>query len=203
MKASRAREILNVTQQTLSNYVKQGKLHPMRTSKTNYEYDEDEVYSLIGKNRPQRVTVSYARVSLAKQRDDLARQQERLYDYAARNGYTLAEQISDVKSGMEFNNRKGFQRLLTLISEHKVSTVIIENRDRLVRFGFDLVERMFALEGTRIVVMSEVENKSYEQELTDDLISIIHYYSMKSYSNKRRLHAAEKALKTEEENNED
>lgn len=197
MKASRAREVLNVTQQTLCNYVKQGKLHPLRKSKTYYEYDDDEVYALIGKNRPERVVVSYARVSLAKQKDDLMRQQERIYDYAVSNGYTLSEQISDIRSGMEFEKRKGFQKLLNMVVEHKVSAVIIENRDRLVRFGFELIERMFALEGVKIIVMSEVENRTYEQELTDDLISIIHFYSMKAYSNRRRLNAAMRALKEE------
>ena len=197
MKASRAREVLNVTQQTLCNYVKQGKLHPLRKSKTHYEYDDDEVYALIGKNRPERVVVSYARVSLAKQKDDLIRQQERIYNYAVSNGYTLSEQISDIRSGMEFEKRKGFQRLLNMVVEHKVSAVIVENRDRLVRFGFELIERMFALEGVKIIVMSEVENRTYEQELTDDLLSIIHFYSMKAYSNRRRLNAAMRALKEE------
>ena len=186
-----------MTQQTLCNYVKQGKLHPLRKSKTHYEYDDDEVYALIGKNRPERAVVSYARVSLAKQKDDLIRQQERIYDYAVSNGYTLSEQISDIRSGMEFEKRKGFQRLLNMVVEHKVSAVIVENRDRLVRFGFELIERMFALEGVKIIVMSEVENRTYEQELTDDLITIIHFYSMKAYSNRRRLNAAMRALKEE------
>ena len=198
MKAAKVKEILNVTQQTLRNYIIQGKLHPLKLSRTNYDYDPEEVYALIGKNRPERMVVSYARVSLNKQKSDLERQQERLYDYALKNGYKLSEQISDIKSGMEFEKRKGFQRLLTLVTEHKVSTVIVENKDRLVRFGFDLVEKLFELEGAKIIVMSEVDNKSYEQELTDDLINLIHEYSMKSYSNRRRLHNAEKALKTEE-----
>ena len=66
-----------------------------------------------------------------------------------------------------------------------------------MRFGFNLLREIFRLHGTEIVVMSETPNKSYEQELTDDIISIIHYYSMKSYSNRRKLNNAEKVLKIE------
>ena len=99
---------------------------------------------------------------------------------------------------MEFKNRKQFNQLLDMVINNEINTVIIENKDRLVRFGFDLIETLFAKHGTNIVVVSETENKTYEQELTDDLISIIHYYSMKSYSNRRKLHNAETALKNNE-----
>lgn len=200
MKSSKVKQILNVTQQTLSNYVAKGFLHPVRLSRTHYEYDEDEVYALLGKNKNNdRMVIIYARVSLPKQRDDLKRQIERLYSYAVNNGYNISEQLSDIKSGMEFEKRKDFIRLLEMVCENRVKTVIIENKDRLVRFGFNLLKEIFRLHGTEIVVISDVPNKSYEQELTDDLISIIHYYSMKSYSNRRILHNAEKILKGDKE----
>ena len=198
MKSSKVKQILNVTQQTLSNYVAKGILHPVKLSKTHYEYDEDEVYALLGKNKNNdRISVTYARVSLPKQKDDLERQIERLYSYAISNGYNISEQLSDIKSGMEFEKRKNFMKLLNMVCENRVKTVIVENKDRLVRFGFNLLKEVFKLHGTKIVVMSDIPNKSYEQELTDDLISIIHYYSMKSYSNRRKLNNAEKILKGE------
>ena len=198
MKSSKVKQILNVTQQTLSNYVAKGILHPVKLSRTHYEYDEDEVYALLGKNKDNdRISVTYARVSLPKQKDDLERQIERLYSYAISNGYNVSEQLSDIKSGMEFEKRKDFMKLLNMVCENRVKTVIVENKDRLVRFGFNLLKEVFRLHGTEIVVMSDIPNKSYEQELTDDLISIIHYYSMKSYSNRRKLNNAEKILKGE------
>lgn len=198
MKSSKVKQILNVTQQTLSNYVAKGILHPVKLSRTHYEYDEDEVYALLGKNKDNdRISVTYARVSLPKQKDDLERQIERLYSYAISNGYNVSEQLSDIKSGMEFEKRKDFMKLLNMVCENRVKTVIVENKDRLVRFGFNLLKEVFRLHGTEIVVMSDIPNKSYEQELTDDLISIIHHYSMKSYSNKRKLNNAEKILKGE------
>lgn len=186
--------ILNVTHRTLSNYVKSGKLHPIIIGKTHYEYDEKEVFALLGKSQ-NRIIVTYSRVSLPKQKKDLESQTKRLYDFAGAKGFVLAEQIEDIKSGMSFQERKGFVKLVKLVSHYKVDQVIIENRDRLCRFGFELVQMIFKTYGTEIVVMSESENKSYEQELTDDLISIIHYYSMKSYSNRRKLHKAENILK--------
>ena len=198
MKSSKVKQILNVTQQTLSNYVAKGILHPVKLSKTHYEYDEDEVYALLGKNKNNdRMVVIYARVSLPKQKDDLERQIERLYSYAISNGYNISEQLSDIKSGMEFEKRKNFMKLLNMVCENRVKTVIVENKDRLVRFEFNLLKEVFKLHGTEIVVMSDIPNKSYEQELTDDLISIIHYYSMKSYSNRIKLNNAEKILKGE------
>ena len=198
MKSGKVKQILNVTQQTLSNYVAKGILHPVKLSKTHYEYDKDEVYALLGKNKNNdRIAVTYARVSLPKQKDDLERQIERLYSYAISNGYNISEQFSDIKSGMEFEKRKDFMKLLNMVCENRVKTVIVENKDRLVRFGFNLLKEVFKLHGTEIVVMSDIPNKSYETELTDDLISIIHYYSMKSYSNRRKLNNVEKALKGE------
>ena len=118
-------------------------------------------------------------------KNDLEKQNERLYNFAANRGIQLSEQLQDIKSGMNFNERKAFAKLIKMVTMHKIGKVIVENKDRLVRFGFDLIKEMFKLHGAEIIVMSDVNNKSYEQEMTDDLISIIHYYSMKSYSNRK------------------
>ena len=198
MKAIEVRRILGVTQRTLNNYVKNGTLNPVVVNSHHYEYDRSEVYGLV-KKTITRVNLTYARVSSPKQKNDLKTQNERLYDFSLRNGYVIKEQIQDVKSGMCFSERKGFMKLIDMVVNEKVENVIVENKDRLVRFGFDLLKEIFALHGTNIIVMSESENKSYEQELTDDLISIIHYYSMKSYSNRRKLNNAEKALSDKSE----
>lgn len=133
---------------------------------------------------------------------DLEKQTQHLYDFAIANGYAIKEQITDVKSGMSFNERKGFIKLLKKVTNYEVKNVIIENKDRLVRFGFELVKMLFEKYGTNIIILSDEPNKTYEQELTEDLISIIHYYSMKSYSHRRKLNNAEKALKEIDDNTE-
>lgn len=156
--------------------------------------DENEVYNILCKGK-ERYNVTYSRVSLPKQKNDLKTQSERLYNYAISNGYNIKEQFEDVKSGMSFSDRKSFCKLFDKVTNYEVKYVIVENRDRLVRFGYEFVEMFFKKFGTEIIVVSDVDNRTYEQELTDDLISIIHYYSMKSYSHRRKLHKIEEELK--------
>ena len=199
MKASEVKNILHVTQKTINSYVKTGKLHPVIINSRHYEYDEDEVYNLIGKGKTERLTVIYSRVSSRKQKNDLQTQEERIYNWAINNGYKVDMKLQDIKSGMCFTERKDFQKLMSLASTGQLGTLIVENRDRLCRFGFEMIEEMFRKLGAKIIVISNVEDKSYEKELTDDLISIIHYYSMKSYSIRKRLHKAELVLSSDSE----
>ncbi len=198
MKAKEVLNILNIGHRTLGTYVKKGLLNPIKINTNHYEYDPEEVFAILGKKK-ERYNITYSRVSLPKQKNDLKRQTKRLYDFAASNGYLIKEQIEDVKSGMSFEDRKGFIKLLKKVTNYEVKNVIIEYKDRLVRFGFELVKILFEKYGTNIIIISDDEtNKTYEQELTDDLLSIIHYYSMKSYSHRRNLNNAARALKTDD-----
>ena len=95
---------------------------------------------------------------------------------------------------MNFDNRKEFNELLNEVVKGNIENIIVENKDRLCRFGFDLFQTFCKYHGAKIIVTSEVENKSYEQELTDDLVSIIHYFSMKSYSHRAKLNKIKKDL---------
>ena len=198
MKAKEVLNILNITHRTLTTYVKKGLLNPIKINTNHYEYDPEEVFVILGKNK-ERYNISYSRVSLPKQKNDLKTQTKRLYEFATSNGYQIKEQIEDVKSGMSFGDRKGFVKLLKKVMNYEIKNVIIEHKDRLVRFGFELIQMLFNKYGTNIIVISDDEtNKTYEQELTDDLLSIIHYYSMKSYSHRRKLNNAAKALKIDD-----
>ena len=96
---------------------------------------------------------------------------------------------------MNFTNRKNFIKLIDDITNNKIETIIVENKDRLARFGFDLFEMLCKQYNVNIIVTSNVENKSYETELTEDLISIIHHFSMKSYSNRRKFNKLKQKLK--------
>ena len=198
MKAKEVLNILNIGHRTLGTYVKKGLLNPIKINTNHYEYDPEEVFAILGKKK-ERYNITYSRVSLPKQKNDLKTQTKRLYDFATSNGYLIKEQIEDVKSGMSFEDRKGFIKLLKKVTNYEVKNVIIEYKDRLVRFGFELVKILFENYGTNIIIISDDEtNETYEQELTDDLLSIIHYYSMKSYSHRRNLNNAARALKTDD-----
>ena len=89
--------------------------------------------------------------------------------------------------------------MIRRVISNEIAMVVIENKDRLVRFGYEILEQIFKYFGCTILVLNDVlENKTYEQELTDDLISIIHYFTMKSYSHRRKLNKIRKELENNE-----
>jgi predicted site-specific integrase-resolvase len=97
------------------------------------------------------------------------------------------------------SERSDFQELIRRVISNEIAMVVIENKDRLVRFGYEILEQIFKYFGCTILVLNDVlENKTYEQELTDDLISIIHYFTMKSYSHRRKLNKIRKELENNE-----
>jgi len=196
MKAKEVKQILNITYVTLNKYIKQGKIRYTKINSNHYIYNSDDVYKLIGvkKEKHNRIIVSYARVSNQNNKNNLKEQSNRLYNFAINNGLSIDKQYEDIKSGMSFD-RTNFNTLTKNIIEGKIQTIIIENKDRLCRFGFELFEQLCKYYGTNIIIVNnEVQNKSYEQELTDDLLSTINYFSMKSYSNRSILNKIKKEL---------
>ena len=97
---------------------------------------------------------------MLQKQNDFVTQNECLYDFAIRNGYAITEQLQDIESGMNFTERKEFMKLVTMVINNEVKTVIVENKDRLVRFGFDLVKELFRQHGTEIIVVSDADNKN-------------------------------------------
>ena len=196
MKAKEVKNILGITQNTINNYVKKGVLRYTEVNPFHYIYNDDDVNRLAGrvKENPYKYNVTYSRVSLSKQKNDLISQKQRLYDFSISSGFIIEKEISDIKSGMNLKDRNGLNDLIREVIASKVDTVIIENKDRLARFGFELLEKLFESFGTKIIVVSNADNMTYEQELTQDLISIIHYFSMKSYSNRRKLNKIKREL---------
>lgn len=197
MKAKEVLKILGITRQTLYNYLKQGKVSiKAKYNKNFYEYDDDSVYALIGQKqiKNDRKIVSYSRVSTQNQKEQLKEQTIRIYDSCISRGLTLNKQYEEIKSGMS-GDRPKLQELIREVITGNIELVVIENKDRLVRFGFDILEQIFKYFGTKILVLNDsLENKTYEEELTDDLISIIHYFTMKSYSHRRKLNKIRKEL---------
>ena len=203
MRAKEVRKILGITEQTLYNYTKAGKLKYRVTGTGWNDYDEDSVYEFLGyKNtRKEKINVSYSRVSTQSQKEQLKEQTRRIYESCIARNIKLSKQYEDIKSGMD-SNRKDFLDLLSEVIKGNIGCIVIENKDRLIRFGFDLLETIFKKFGTTIIVLNdELDNKSYEQELTEDLISIIHYFTMKSYSHRRKLNKLRKLLEDECKNN--
>jgi putative resolvase len=128
-----------------------------------------------------RSVIGYARVSSATQKDDLERQIE----YLRQRG--VQEIIADVGSGLN-ERRKGFLKLLDKVLHNEVDKVVILYEDRLTRFGFDTLKRVFEVHGTSIDVLNQVEMKSPQQELVDDLIAIISHFAGRMYGLRSRKH---------------
>ena len=200
MRAKEALNILKVHRVTLNSYVRSGKIRVTKMSNGRYDYNDDDVYRFVGKraNRHGTKIISYARVSTIAQKAQLKEQTNRIYNSCISRGITLDMQLEDIGSGMS-SDRKNFEELCQMIFRGDVDTVVIENKDRLIRFGFDMLEKFFKYFGTSIIVLNDaIENKSYEQELTEDLISVIHYFTMKSYSHRRKLNKLRKELENDE-----
>ena len=145
---------------------------------TTYYLDEDP-------SSEASMNVIYCRVSNTKQQDDLKRQETILREYCVSNGIIPDKVISDIASGMN-ENRKGLQELIGLVKDGKVKTVYVSYKDRLTRFGFDYFVYLFNLFGTEIKVVNLTSEEDFQQELTQDFISILHHFSMKLYSNRRK-----------------
>ena len=198
MKANEARKILGITYPTLYKYVREGKISVTRINKCHQIYNEGDVYALIGRKSKQKdqKIISYSRVSTHSQKSQLQSQTTRLLDFCCAKALDLHKQYSDIGSGMK-GNREAFQEVIQEVIGGTVSVVVIENKDRLTRFGFEQLETIFKFFGTKILVVSDLTEKSYEQELTEDLIAIIHHFSMKMYRHRRVLKKLAQELKNE------
>lgn len=185
MKAKEVLNILKVTRQTLTKYVKLGKIKVTINPLGRYEYDSKSVYSFINKNINKK-TYLYARVSTSKQKKDLQNQIELLKNYCFSNGIEINGIYSDVASGISFEKRIEFFKLLDNIIAGQVEKVIISYKDRLSRVGFELFNNLFKKFGTEIIVVSEIgSNKLDSEEIFEEIVSLLHCYSMKLYSKRK------------------
>lgn len=137
----------------------------------------------------QKKVICYCRVSSRHQKDDLERQVKFM-----QNKYPEAEIIKDIGSGINFK-RPGLLKLITEAIAGNIKEVVVAHRDRLCRFGFDLIEFIFQQYKVRLLVLDQSDNKTSEQELAEDLLSIIHIFSSKA--NGRRKY---KIINTKKEN---
>jgi len=182
MKAKEVLKLLGVTRHTLYRYAKTGIISYEVMPNGFYNYNEKDVYKFLNKD-VQRKTYIYARVSTYKQKKDLENQVEMLKSWTFNAGYQINGVYSDIASGISFEKRKEFFKLLDEIIDRKVERVVIAYKDRLSRVGFELFYHLFKQFGTEITVVSEVGNKKLDsEEVFEEIVSLLHCYSMKLYS---------------------
>ena len=168
---------LNKSAQTLRNWEKTGELIPAYKTKSGYRYyTEEQINKLLGVEEKERITIGYCRVSSRKQQDDLERQTENMRNYLCAKGYKF-EIITDIGSGINYD-RVGLNILLDKVIKGEVDKVVVLHKDRLLRFGFELVERLCKRYGASIEVIDNTP-KTEEQELVEDLVQIITVFSCK------------------------
>jgi len=185
MKSRDVLKILRITRPTLTQYVKNGKLKVTRLPNGFYDYDNDSVYKAAG-IATERVSVVYARVSTAKQTNDLQNQIATVTNYANTNGYQVAKVYSDIASGLSYD-RGEFKALLMDVIARKIKVVFVENKDRFTRVSFDMWKDLFHEYDCELVAINDVVNaKTEEEEIFADIISLLHCFAMRMYSARRK-----------------
>ena len=193
MKPKEAMEVLRISRPTLMKLLAKGKLKAEKGDNGHRTFDADSVYALLNKGI-KRKTVIYGRVSTAKQKQDLQRQIEMLKQFCFERGHTLSAVYQDIASGISFDKRYELIKLLDEVYAGKVERVIISYKDRLSRVGFGLFKHLFERHHCEIVVMSEVGSEKLDsEEIFEEIVSLLHCYSMKLYT-KRRLSKIKEAI---------
>lgn len=177
---------LGVTPEHVRTMHRTGEVIPARISEkgTRY-YSEEQLRDLKNSQTPQREekVVAYCRVSTKSQKDDLEKQVENVKSYMYAKGYSF-EVITDIGSGINYKN-KGLRELISLVDSNQVTKVVILHKDRLVGFGFELIQLLCELHNVDIEIIDKSE-RSNEEELTDDLIEIITVFANKLYGSRSK-----------------
>ncbi len=201
MKAKDVLRLLRISRNTLHRYAENGTIKFSKLPSGFYNYDEVDVYKILNKDIIRKNYI-YARVSTPKQKKDLENQIEMLKVWSFNTGIRLNGIYSDIASGISFDKRKDFFILLDEVIDHKVERVIVAYKDRLSRVGFELFSHLFKQYGTEIVVVSEVGNKKLDsEEIFEEIISLLHCYSMKLYSKRQNNKKLEVGVKDDPDTN--
>jgi len=199
----KAADELGVCIDTLREWDKSGYLTPVKTKGNHRRYRTSDISNLKGESSEThsdskiRVAV-YARVSSheQKQKGDLERQTGRILKHCVDKKYNVIQNFEEVGSGMK-EDRPKLRRLFKLVEEKKIDKVIVEHKDRLSRFMIGFLKDYFASHNVDIEWMSEIIGTTYEQELVEDILSLMSSFSNRIYG--RRSAANRKARKLAEQ----
>ena len=183
---SEAAKALGVSITTLRRWEASGRLVAEHTAGGHRRYD-------LAKLRPEmfraeaeanRRTIAYARVSSHDQKDDLERQKQVLELYCVRQGWTF-EVIADLGSGMNYH-KKGLKRLLDAVIDGQIGRLVVTHKDRLLRFGAELVFAICETKNVEVVILNQGEDTTFEEDLAKDVLEIITVFSARLYGSRSR-----------------
>ena len=193
----KAAKLLGVTVKTLQRWEREGRLIPIaRTDSNRRLYTELQLREFIGLRHavaaPTRL-VAYCRVSSAAQKPDLANQRKVLEEFVVARGLANVEFVEEIGGGLNFK-RKRFLALMDEIGRREVKTLILAHRDRLTRFGFEWFEHFAKSNGCELLVLNQ-DRLSPEQEMVQDLMTIVHCFSSRLYGLRNYRKKLDEALK--------
>lgn len=174
-----AGKILGVTPKTIRLWEKEGKIKSHKTEGGHRRYIISE---LLNTTKDKLLTVAYARVSSHDQKDDLLRQEQVLEAYCASKGY-LFELISDLGSGLNYK-KKGLIKLIKLICSEQVDRLVLTHKDRLLRFGSELIFTLCEHFGVEVVMINRSEDSTFEEDLAKDVMDIVMVFSARMYGSR-------------------
>jgi excisionase family DNA binding protein len=180
-----ASEFLGVSIPTLRRWENEKRITSERTEGGHRRYDKNILISLKNKRDNIKLTIGYCRVSSSDQKEDLERQVTTVSNYCSAKGYQF-KIIQDLGSGLNYN-KKGLKELISLVCEREIDRIVVNYKDRLIRYGYEIIEELCELNGVRIEVINHTDDKTYEQELVDDVLSIITVFSSKLYGSRSHM----------------
>lgn len=188
-------EKLGVSIKTLQRWDATGQLVAKRTHGNHRYYTEDQYKEYLGisNKEPHRRVVAYARVSSRSQKGDLKHQIDFIRAFTNTHGVILDECIEDIGSGLNYSRPK-WNALLQSVMNDEIQTIYVTHKDRFIRFGFEWFESLCCQHQTELVVLNHVET-SPDQELIEDLTSIVHVFSCRLCG----LRKYKKAIQDDEE----
>lgn len=174
-------ELLGVSVKTLQRWDREEILKAKRTptDRRYYTYDQYLEFKGINNVSSNKKTVIYTRVSTNGQKDDLKNQVKFLLNFTSSKGMIVDETIEDIGSGLNYN-RKKWNKLIEECMENKIDSIIVTHKDRFIRFGYDWFERFLGKFNVKIIVVNN-ELLSPQEELVQDIISILHVFSCRIY----------------------
>lgn len=182
LKVSDAATYLGVSVSTMHRWEREGKLIPLRTKGNQRRYDTEELESFKFNSSNEKYTVAYARVSSSDQKEDLERQVETVSAYCVARGYQF-KVVKDIGSGLNYN-KKGLNELISLVCTNKINRIVINYKDRLLRFGYEMLEQVCRFHNVKIEIINHTEDKTYEEELVEDVLSVVTVFSSRLYGSR-------------------
>lgn len=169
---------LGISKKKLENLEKEGVITPIRKGRLKYYTDEmvDEYFGLeSGNKKVSKKIIGYYRVSKNSQKEEMKYQKEALENFSINSGKPIDEYLSDIGSGVDFK-RKNFLKIIDMIEKREISELIVTHKDRLTRFGFDLIEERCSVNNVKLTVIN-LEKSSPEKEMVDDLMEMLDVFS--------------------------